>query len=51
VLEAVGIPSVQFGPGDIKRYPEWPAPDERVHISELMTTARTVAYALLELAG
>ena len=51
VLEEVGIPSVQFGPGDIKRYPEWPAPDERVHISELMTTARTVAYALLELAG
>jgi len=51
VLEAVGIPSVQFGPGDIKRYPEWPAPDERVHVSELMTTARTVAHAIVELCG
>lgn len=51
VLAAAGIPSVQFGPGDIKRYPEWPAPDERVHISELMTTARSCAYAMLELCG
>ncbi len=49
VLQAVGIPSVQFGPGDIKRYPEWPAPDERVPVSELMTTARTVAHAVVEL--
>jgi acetylornithine deacetylase/succinyl-diaminopimelate desuccinylase-like protein len=51
VLSAFGIPSVQFGPGNIKIYPEWPAPDERVHISELMVTARTCAYALMELCG
>jgi len=51
VLQAAGIPAVQFGPGDIKRYPEWPAPDERAHISELMTTARTCAYATLDLCG
>ena len=49
VLQAAGIPSVQFGPGNIKLYPEWPAPDERVHVSELMTTARTCAYTVLEL--
>ena len=48
---SAGIPSVQFGPGDIKRYPEWPAPDERVHVTELATTARTVAHALVALAG
>jgi acetylornithine deacetylase/succinyl-diaminopimelate desuccinylase-like protein len=51
VLHAAGIPSVQFGPGNIKLYPEWPAPDERVHISELMTTARTCAYAIMDLCG
>jgi acetylornithine deacetylase/succinyl-diaminopimelate desuccinylase-like protein len=51
VLQASGIPSVQFGPGDIKRYPEWPAPDERVHVSELVTTAKTCAYAMVELCG
>lgn len=51
VLQAAGIPSVQFGPGDIKRYPEWPAPDERVHVDEIVTTARTVAHALVELCG
>lgn len=49
VLQAAGIPSLQFGPGDIKRYPEWPAPDERVHIDELNTTARTCAFAALAL--
>jgi acetylornithine deacetylase/succinyl-diaminopimelate desuccinylase-like protein len=51
VLQAAGVPSVQFGPGDIKRYPEWPAPDERVHVDELRTTARTCAYAALALCG
>lgn len=51
VLHAAGIPSVQFGPGDIKRYPEWPAPDERVHIDELRTTARSCAYATVCLCG
>ena len=49
VFQAAGIPSVQFGPGDIKRYPEWPAPDERTHMSELMMTAQTCAHATLEL--
>jgi acetylornithine deacetylase len=51
VLHAAGIPSVQFGPGNIKRYPEWPAPDERVHVDELRTTARTCAYAAIALCG
>ncbi|MFN0162027.1 MAG: M20 family metallopeptidase [Burkholderiales bacterium] len=49
VLQAAGIPSVQFGPGDIKRYPEWPAPDERVHVDELMVTAKSCVSATLEL--
>ena len=51
VVHAAGIPSVQFGPGDIKRYPEWPCPDERVHVDELRITARTSAYAALALCG
>jgi hypothetical protein len=51
VLHAHGIPSVQFGPGDIKLYPEWPAPNERVHVSELLVTAKTSAYAALALCG
>lgn len=49
VLHAHGIPSLQFGPGNIKLYPEWPAPNERVHVSELVTTARTCTYAAMAL--
>ncbi len=49
VLAEAGIPSLQYGPGDIKVYPEWPAPDERVEVTELMVTARAVAHTALEL--
>ena len=49
VLAAAGIPSIQYGPGDIKVYPEWPAPDERVEVSELMVTARAVAHTALRM--
>ena len=51
VLAAAGIPSIQYGPGDIKVYPEWPAPDERVEVSELMVTARAVAHTALKICG
>ena len=51
VLAAAGIPSIQYGPGDIKVYPEWPSPDERVEVSELMVTARAVAHAALKMCG
>ena len=49
VLAAAGIPSIQYGPGDIKVYPEWPAPNERVEVSELMVTARAVAHTALRM--
>ncbi len=51
VLAANGIPTVQYGPGNIKNYPEWPAPDERVEVRELMETTKAVAYAIVELCG
>jgi acetylornithine deacetylase len=45
VLAEAGIPSVQFGPGDIRIYKEWPTPDERVRLTDLVDAARTVACA------
>jgi acetylornithine deacetylase len=51
VLAASGIPTVQYGPGNIKNYPEWPAPDERVEVRELMATAKAVAHATVKLCG
>jgi acetylornithine deacetylase/succinyl-diaminopimelate desuccinylase-like protein len=51
VLAANGIPTVQYGSGNIKNYPEWPAPDERVEVRELMETTKAVAYAIVELCG
>ena len=49
VLAANGIPSVQYGPGNIKIYPEWPAPDERVELRELMETAKAIAHPTVSL--
>nr|WP_281351630.1 M20/M25/M40 family metallo-hydrolase [Propylenella binzhouense] len=51
VLSAAGIPSVQFGPGDIRNYPEWPAPDERVELRELVEAAKTIAFAACRICG
>lgn len=49
ILQAAGIPSVQYGPGDIRIYKEWPTPDERVLLSDLVIASRTVAYATAKL--
>lgn len=45
IMAEAGIPSVQFGPGDIRLYKEWPTPDERVLVSDLMDAARAIGVA------
>jgi acetylornithine deacetylase/succinyl-diaminopimelate desuccinylase-like protein len=45
IIAAAGIPSVQYGAGDIRTYKEWPTPDERVKLSDLVVAAKAVAYA------
>jgi acetylornithine deacetylase len=49
ILQAAGIPAVQYGAGDIRIYREWPTPDERVRLTDLVTTARAIAYATYRL--
>ncbi len=51
ILAAAGIPSVQYGPGDCRIYPEWPAPDERVELRELVEAAKAIAYTTCEYCG
>jgi acetylornithine deacetylase len=51
IQEKLGIPTVQYGPGDIRIYKEWPTPDERVLLSDLVTAARAVAHATVKLCG
>ena len=51
ILAAAGIPTLQYGPGDIRIYKEWPTPDERVLLKDLVTAARAVAYATYKLCG
>ena len=45
LMDAVGVPSLQYGPGDIRIYSEWPAADERVELSELVINAKAMAWA------
>ncbi len=47
ILAEAGIPNVQYGPGDIRIYEEWPTPDERVPLADLTTAARAIAYAIV----
>jgi acetylornithine deacetylase len=49
ILHEAGIPSVQYGAGDIRIYREWPTPDERVPLADLVTAARAVAHATYRL--
>ncbi len=49
ILAAAGIPSLQYGAGDIRTYKEWPTPDERVKLSDLVTAARAIAWATYRL--
>lgn len=51
ILAAAGIPSLQYGAGDIRTYKEWPTPDERVKLADLVTAARAIAYATYRLCG
>lgn len=51
ILAAAGIPSLQYGAGDIRTYKEWPTPDERVRLADLVTAARAIAYATYRLCG
>ncbi|HEX5080027.1 MAG TPA: M20/M25/M40 family metallo-hydrolase [Geminicoccaceae bacterium] len=51
IIAALGIPTVQYGPGDIRIYKEWPTPDERVRLDDLVIAARAVAYATARLCG
>lgn len=49
ILMSHGIPTVQYGAGDIRIYKEWPTPDERVPLRDLVTAARAIAYATHQL--
>jgi acetylornithine deacetylase len=49
ILQAAGIPTVQYGAGDIRIYKEWPTPDERVPLKDLVTAAKAIAYATYRL--
>jgi len=51
ILAAAGIASLQYGAGDIRTYKEWPTPDERVRLADLVTAARAIAYATYRLCG
>lgn len=48
LLDAAGIPTVQYGPGDVRHAH---APDEQVPIADLVTVTRTLVVTLLRFCG
>jgi hypothetical protein len=51
ILNSAGVPTIQYGPGDIRIYKEWPTPDERVTLRDLVTATKAVACATYRLCG
>ncbi|MGH9205878.1 MAG: M20/M25/M40 family metallo-hydrolase, partial [Acidimicrobiales bacterium] len=51
IIATLGIPTVQYGPGDIRIYKEWPTPDERVRLVDLVTAAKAIAHATVKICG
>ena len=51
IQQVLGIPTVQYGPGDIRIYREWSTPDERVRLADLVIAAKAVAHATVRLCG
>ena len=49
IQQRLSIPTVQYGPGDIRIYKEWPTPDERVRLLDLVTASKAVAHATVTL--
>ncbi len=46
IMAAAGVASLQYGPGDIRIYDEWPTPDERVQLKDLVIAAKAIAHAV-----
>ncbi len=51
ILAAHGVASLQYGPGDIRIYDEWPTPDERVRLSDLVIASKAIAHAIPKICG
>jgi acetylornithine deacetylase len=51
IIAALGIPTVQYGPGDIRIYKEWPTADERVLLSDLVIASKAIAAAIVGVCG
>ena len=51
IMAEAGVPSLQYGPGDIRIYKEWPTPDERVELKDLVIAAKAVAHATYGICG
>ena len=50
-LANAGTVAVQYGPGSIAEYDQWPAINERLKIEDLLIGARTMTLAAVEICG
>jgi acetylornithine deacetylase len=53
VLCAAGIKTAQYGPGAVSKQPlgQWPTPDEKVLLSDLVTAAKVYALTAIDICG
>ncbi|MGQ0570245.1 MAG: M20 family metallopeptidase [Armatimonadota bacterium] len=49
IIAAHGVEAVQYGPGSSRDYAQWPTPNEKVRLADIVTAAKAMAVATLEL--
>lgn len=51
LFAARGVPTVQYGPGTSEIFDQWPTPNEKIFVDDIVASARTMALTALTLLG
>ncbi|MGQ0572430.1 MAG: M20 family metallopeptidase [Armatimonadota bacterium] len=51
VVAGVGTEVIEYGPGSVEEFTQWPTPNERISVEEIVVCAKAIALATAELCG
>jgi acetylornithine deacetylase/succinyl-diaminopimelate desuccinylase-like protein len=51
LFAAAGVPSVLFGPGTSEIFDQWPTPNEKIRVDDIVASAKAMALLAVDLCG